>query len=206
MNIVLGHRATQQVVFAGPFGVGKTTALRAVSDIPVSNTDELSSELSQLKNSLGKTTTTVGFDYGEWNFSDGARVGLIGLPSQERFSAMWDMLLPKSSAVVLWLYGNSDDALADCRFWLEALTQRQAVTRLAVALTRLPFDVSEETLAPFRHLTSLYHPLAPVLTADPRQPASVMQAIMVALSTPDAAPFPPPATPPAQQGKSNDEF
>ncbi|MDR2238942.1 MAG: hypothetical protein LBE33_00685 [Zoogloeaceae bacterium] len=187
MNIVLGHRATQQVAFAGPFGVGKTTALRAVSDIPVSNTEELSSELFKLKNNVDKTTTTVGFDYGEWSFPDGMRVGLIGLPSQERFSAMWDVLLPQSAAVVLWLYGNTADALTDCRFWLDVLIRRGAVARLAVALTRLPFDASEQELAPFRHLTSRYHPLAPVLTADPREPASVMQAVMMALSTPSAA-------------------
>ncbi|WP_024539004.1 GTP-binding protein [Comamonas badia] len=183
MKVVLGHQTRHQVVFVGPFGVGKTTALRAVSDIPVVNTEASSGEATTLADS-GKTTTTVGFDYGEWTFPDGARVALIGVPGQERFNAMWDALLPQSSAVVLWLYGNRANALAECRFWLEALAVRKAVARLALALTRLPGDTPDHTLEPFRQLTGNYHPLAPVLTADPREPAQVMQAIMVALSTP----------------------
>lgn len=183
MRVVLGHQAKHQVVFVGPFGVGKTTALRAVSDIPVANMETASSEAAALGDQ-GKTTTTVGFDYGEWQFPDGARVGLYGVPGQERFNAMWDVLLPQSSAVVLWLYGDRSEALSEGRFWLDALAQRKAVARLAVAITRLPPDASDLQLDPYRRLTSRYHPLAPVITADPREGGSVMQAIMVALSTP----------------------
>jgi signal recognition particle receptor subunit beta len=185
MNVVLGPQAPLQVVFVGPFGVGKTTALRSVSDIPVVSTEELSLESSGQKD---KTTTTVGFDYGEWNFPGDMRVRLMGMPGQERFSAMWDVLLPESSAVVLWLYGDRPDALVNCHFWLDELARRRAVSRLAVALTRLPADVPWERLEPFRQLTGFYHPLAPVITADPRDPGSVIQAIVMALSTP-----PPPA-------------
>jgi signal recognition particle receptor subunit beta len=186
MKVVLGHHAKHQVVFVGPFGVGKTTALRAVSDIPVASMETASLEAAALGD-RGKTTTTVGFDYGEWQFPDGARVGLYGVPGQERFNAMWDALLPQSSAVVLWLYGDRGDALADGRFWLDALARRKAVARLAVAVTRLAPDTPDEQLEPYRRLTSRYHALAPVITADPRDAGSVMQAIMVALSTPFSA-------------------
>ncbi|MCC7151839.1 MAG: hypothetical protein IT501_07525, partial [Rubrivivax sp.] len=126
----------------------------------------------------------VGFDYGEWQFPDGARVGLFGVPGQERFNAMWDALLPQSSAVVLWLFGNRANALAEGHFWLDALAARKAVTRLAVAVTRVSPQAPDHELEPYRRLAARYHPLAPVITADPREPASVMQAIMVALSTP----------------------
>jgi signal recognition particle receptor subunit beta len=187
MKAVLGHQTRQQVVFVGPPGVGKTTALRAVSDIAVVATEEKISDALSASNP-DKVTTTVGFDYGEWGFADGERVGLFGVPGQERFSVMWDTLLPQSSAVVLWLYGDRADALADCRFWLEALAKRHAVGRLAVALTRLPHDVPEQQLQPFRQLTSQYHPLAPVITADPREAGNVVQAILMALTTPESTP------------------
>lgn len=186
MKIVLGHHAKHQVVFVGPFGVGKTTALRAVSDIPVASMETASGEVAALGDA-GKTTTTVGFDYGEWQFPDGARVGLFGVPGQERFNAMWDALLPQSSAVVLWLYGDRASALAEGRFWLDALAARKAVARLAVAVTRLAADTPDHLLDPYRQLAERYHPLAPVITADPRDAGSVMQAIMVALSTPFSA-------------------
>jgi signal recognition particle receptor subunit beta len=187
LQIILGHAVTHQVVFAGPFGVGKTTALRAVSDIPVVNTEAASSEISPEAQAQGKTTTTVGFDYGEWGFADGTRVSLIGIPGQERFEAMWDMTIPRSSAIVLWLYGDRDPNLLECAKWIEALAKRKAVARLAVAVTRIPDDDAEMALGPYRELVSRYHPLAPVITADPRRPADVMQSIMIALTSPYAA-------------------
>lgn len=184
MKVVLGHQASHQLVFVGPFGVGKTTALAAVSDVPVVSTDVATNEGGHQD---GKNTTTVGLDYGEWHFADGSKVALIGVPGQERFDSMWDALLPQSSAVVLWLFGNRPQDLDDCRFWLDALAARQAVKQLAVAITRLPDDAPDSALDPFRRIVAGYHPFAPVITADPRRQAQVMQTIMLALSTPHAS-------------------
>lgn len=187
MQIVLGHAISHQVVFAGPFGVGKTTALRAVSDIAVVNTDVATDEATPEAVAQGKTTTTTGFDYGEWQFPDGTRVSLVGVPGQERFEAMWDVIIPRSSAIVLWLYGDTPTRLRDGNHWLQALAKRKALARLAVAVTRVPEGKTEETLKPFRELVERYHPMAPVMTADPRRPNDVMQAIMMALTSPYAA-------------------
>ena len=175
-----------QVVFVGPYGVGKTTALRSVSDIPVVNTDVASAEMSPEAVAQGKTTTTTAFDYGEWRFPDNTRVALVGVPGQDRFEAMWDVIIPRSSAIVLWLYGDRDPELREGLKWLNALAQRKAVARLAVAVSRMPLENSEVALRPYRALVERFHPLAPVMTADPREPAEVMQAIMMALTSPYA--------------------
>lgn len=172
------------MVFVGPFGVGKTTALRTVSDIDVVNTDVSSTEIDGLTGVGGKTTTTTGFDYGEWRFPDGAKVSLIGVPGQDRFEAMWDVLLTGSSAIVLWLYGDRDPNLNDCTKWLNTLAKRKAVSRLAVAVTRVPDKDTEIVLAPYRELIEQYHPLAPVITADPRRASDVLQVITMALTSP----------------------
>lgn len=184
LKVVLGHTTSQQVVFVGPFGVGKTTALRVVSDIPVVNTDVLSSEALADANLPGKTHTTIGFDYGEWNFADGSRVSLVGIPGQERFKVMWDVMLPRSSAIVLWLHGDREGQMAECAKWLEALAERKVISRLAVAVTRVPDHQAEQALTPYRELIGRYHPLAPVMTADPRNKSDVLQAIVMALSSP----------------------
>lgn len=184
LQIVLGHTTEQQVVFVGPFGVGKTTALRTVSDIEVVNTDVSSMEVDDEAKNAGKTTTTTGFDYGEWRFPDGAKVSLIGVPGQERFEAIWDVMLPRSSAIVLWLYGDRDPQLRDCTKWLDALAKRKAISRLAVAVTRVPHENSETAIGPYRDLIEQYHPLAPVITADPRRASDVLQAITMALTSP----------------------
>ncbi len=185
-KIVLGHTTAHQVVFVGPFGVGKTTALRTVSDIPVLDTDVASAEVGRQEIEQGKTTTTTALDYGEWRFADGARVALIGVPGQERFDAMWDTLLPRSTAIVLWLYGDRDPQMREGAKWLDALKQRKAISRLAVAITRIPDEAAEERLGPYRDLVCRYHRLAPVMSADPRRPADVMQSITMALLSPFA--------------------
>jgi uncharacterized protein len=185
-TVVLGHTTHHQVVFVGPFGVGKSTALRAVSDIPVVNTDVASQEIDARALVEGKTTTTAGFDYGEWRFSDGTRVALMGVPGQTRFEAMWDILLPRSSAIVLWLFGDRDPERTECRRWLEALARRKALSRLAVTVTRFEASNDDTLLDPWRELVSEYHPLAPVMTADPRRASDVMQAITMALASPYA--------------------
>ena len=184
LQIVLGHTTEHQVVFVGPFGVGKTTALRTVSDIEVVNTDVASIEVDDEAKIAGKTTTTTGFDYGEWRFPDGAKVSLIGVPGQERFDAIWDIMLPRSSAIVLWLYGDRDPYLRDCTKWLDALAKRKAISRLAVAITRVTDENSETAIGPYRDLIEQYHPLAPVITADPRRASDVLQAITMALTSP----------------------
>lgn len=184
-SALLGSLVRHRIAFVGPFGVGKTTALRAVSDIPVVNTDVWTRE--RVEGDAEKCRTTVGFDYGEWQFPDGLRVALCGLPGQERFEAVWDAMLPQSSAVILWLFGERPQAPVEMCRWLDVIAQRVPLTRLAVALTRLPPDHDDALLDPFRDRLAEYHPLAPVLTADPRRPGDVRQAIAVALATPAAA-------------------
>lgn len=182
MKCVVGHRIQKRIHFVGSFGVGKTTAMASVSDIPVAKMDVHSHEALSLDDSE-KTTTTVGFDYGEWHMKDEV-VGLYGLPGQVRFDAVWDKLLPESTGVVMWLYGDRPDHLDQCAYWLDVLAKRNVLKSLVVAVTRLDTDKAEPTLDALRALVKPYHPYAPVMTADPRNKMSVIQAVAVAASTP----------------------
>jgi signal recognition particle receptor subunit beta len=183
-NIAVGHSIAHQVVFAGPFGVGKTTALRLVSDIPVVDTDVASTEITPEAAAQGKVTTTIAFDYGEWGLPGGARVSLFGVPGQDRFEAMWNVAIPASSAIVLWVFGDNVMRLRDCEYWLEALARRRVNARLVVALTRVAPGQEQAAMAPYRALVSRFHPQAVVLTADPRSVPDVQQIIQTALAAP----------------------
>lgn len=183
-KIFIGQQIDHQIVFAGSFGVGKTTALRAISDIPVVNTDVQSLELTDLHRASGKTTTTVGYDYGELRLPDGTAIALLGLPGQGRFHAIWDKLLKRDTGVVLWVHTGRDDAMQECQHWLNELEERKATAQLCVALTRLPTPTPETALSQYRQLVAQYNPYAPVLAADPRKRGHVLQTVTMAVGSP----------------------
>lgn len=184
MKVTLGHRADSQLIFAGPYGVGKTTALQTISDIPVANTDVKSLEASKQLQEKGKTKTTVGLDYGELHLTDGTVITLLGLPGQSRFNDMWDLLLNKQAGVILWLYGDAKEPLKECEYWLDMLHKRKATKQLAVVVTRLPIPTPNLLLNPYRELVKNYNPYAPVICADPRKREHVIQTVLMAVGTP----------------------
>jgi len=180
--ILVGHTHTQRVAFVGPFGVGKTTALRAISDIDVVDTDVTTTE--RRADLPGKTHTTVGFDYGELKLEDGQRIGLFGLPGQDRFHAVWRTVLPGASAVVLWIYGDQPDAPKELENWLQALKGCVALEILSVAVTRLSGTMQDidGQLMPLRDVLARFNPVAPLIAADPRQSEDVRLAVAIALA------------------------
>lgn len=181
MKLFRHGETIDKVVFVGNLGVGKTVSLTTLSDIPVINTDVQSRE-ALAGDDAAKTTTTVAFDYGEWTVGT-KKVYLFGLPSQERFNAIWDVVIPDSSAIVLWAFGNRPNGAEECRRWLDLLQGYGIINRICVAVTRIQPD-DTEILKPFQDVVANYHPFVPVITADPRAKDSVIQAVMVALSTP----------------------
>jgi signal recognition particle receptor subunit beta len=88
-------------VIAGGFGVGKTTMVQALSEIPPLVTEEAlttaSVGLDDVSAVPGKTTTTVAMDFGRISMDD-LVLYLFGTPGQDRFWFMWDELAPAPSA------------------------------------------------------------------------------------------------------------
>ena len=75
------------ILFAGPVGAGKTTAIASVSDTEVVQTDaKATDEVAERKDQ-----TTVAMDYGTLEVDTGLTIQLIGTPGQERFDFMWDI-------------------------------------------------------------------------------------------------------------------
>ena len=63
-----------RILFLGPVGAGKTTAVRTMSDIPVVDTDVLASDEVRTM----KATTTVAMDLGVMELDGGDRIVLYG--------------------------------------------------------------------------------------------------------------------------------
>jgi len=103
-----------KVLIAGGFGVGKTTLVRSLSEIP-----PLLTEQAMTAASIGidessavpdKTTTTVAMDFGRITVDESLILYLFGTPGQSRFWFMWDELARGSvGAVVLVDLRRVDD-------------------------------------------------------------------------------------------------
>ncbi len=105
--------AVLKILIAGGFGVGKTTTVRAISEIEPISTEEFLTQASTSTDSLDgvetKSTTTVAFDFGRVTFDRAAfnlpmsiELMLFGTPGQERFKELWyDLARGSVGAVVL---------------------------------------------------------------------------------------------------------
>jgi len=97
-----------RIVFAGPIGAGKTTAIQALSDIPPISTEVASAEAE----AVGKATTTVAFDLGQILLGSGDLVQLYGAPGQARFDFMWPMISENAIGAVILADNRRPDSLA----------------------------------------------------------------------------------------------
>ena len=86
-----------RLVVTGPVGAGKSTFIRAVSEIDVVDTDRRATD----ETSLLKETTTVGFDFGRLQFDPEMVLHLYGTPGQARFDFIWEELIAYAHAYIL---------------------------------------------------------------------------------------------------------
>lgn len=105
--------ASYKVVFSGPAGSGKSTAVQTLSDIKVVQTEAIASDAVRLL----KPSTTVAMDYGLMKLPNGGKVHLYGTPGQKRFDFMWDILSRDAQGLVLLISAVAVDPVADLRLF-----------------------------------------------------------------------------------------
>nr|WP_236570896.1 ATP/GTP-binding protein [Streptomyces sp. GF20] len=172
----LGAPATLKIVIGGGFGVGKTTAVGAVSEIDPLSTEEYLTEpgtgVDSLAGIASKETTTVAFDFGRLSLSDPVplELFLFGMPGQDRFLNLWyDLSLGAVGAVVL----------VDTRRLEESFTPVAFFEELG-----LPFAVAINYFDGHRYhpedvRRALALPLSvPVVNCDAREPSHVAGALL----------------------------
>jgi len=125
-----------KIIFTGPVGAGKTTAINSISDSPPIKTDAAASDMTKSR----KAATTVAMDYGIMNLAGGEKIHLYGTPGQERFDFMWEILVNGGIGLILLLDNTRADPFQDMKFFLEAFDKFIGETGVAIGVTQM--DIS----------------------------------------------------------------
>ncbi len=123
---------TDKIIFTGPVGAGKTTAISSISDTPPVSTDvDTSGEERKLKDS-----TTVAMDYSYIEMDDGTKVHLYGTPGQTRFDFMWKILTRGGLGLVLLVNNDHPDPVKQMEFYLDSFSDFINETGVVIGVTR----------------------------------------------------------------------
>lgn len=157
-----------KIIFTGPMGAGKTTAIGTISEVPPISTDVRCSNGGRER----KETTTVAMDYGYITLDDGNRVHLYGTPGQERFDYMWDILTKGGIGLVVLIDNARPNPVFDLTFYLDAFGEFIENTGAVIGITRM--DVSDQvTIEDYCDKLLERGQILPVFEVDARQPNDV---------------------------------
>jgi hypothetical protein len=127
-----------KLIFTGPSGAGKTTAISILSDIPVIVTEANATKRDP--SHKDKKTITVGLDYGVIKLKNKDKIHLYGTPGQERFDFMWEIIQEGGLGLVLLIDNARTEPFEDMRFFLKAFADFIKKTKVVIGVTRM--DIS----------------------------------------------------------------
>lgn len=166
-----------KLVFTGPTGAGKTTAITALSEIPPVKTEVRATDHVAAM----KDTTTVAMDYGQLTLEGGQVLQLFGTPGQERFAYMREILTRGGLGLIVLVDNASDDPISDMDHYLTDFAEFAAETTAVVGVVR-------SDLSPEPAIDAYYAYLAergleyPILYVDVRKREDVVLLIEVLLA------------------------
>ena len=169
-----------KILFTGPMGAGKTTAIAAVSETPPVVTDVCNHD-----DTHAKERTTVGLDFGQLTLDNGERVQLFGTPGQSRFDFLWKILSNNALGLVILADNSRADPLADLRVFLDGFADELAHIPCVVGVGRLATHPAP-SLDQYNDALGLHGRVLPVLEVDVRRRADVVLLIDTLLAQHEA--------------------
>lgn len=164
-----------KLVFTGPMGVGKTTAIAAISETPPISTEVANADLS-----IAKATTTVGLDFGQLTLENGDRLRIYGTPGQTRFAFMWKILVRDALGLAIFIDNSRPDPLDDLAVYLDGFAGALQKMPCVLGISRLPISPSP-SLDDYANALASRGIVMPVIAVDPRRQVDVIALIELLL-------------------------
>jgi uncharacterized protein len=167
-----------KLVFAGPMGSGKTTAIRSITE-----REPVATEMPMSDGAIGdKETTTVALDFSSTTLDDGTPLFIYGIPGQERFAYMRSIVLDGAFGVVVVLDGSAEDVAQDCEYWLTEIRSTRPDVAIVVGITHS--DVAPTfSLRPIREAIRRIGKPVPTFTFDARERDQTVHLVRALLAT-----------------------
>ncbi len=170
------ERRERKILFVGPVGAGKTTAVKTISDHHCVSTDVQASDMTLNR----KQTTTAAMDYSVHQLKNGERIHIYGAPGQERFRFMWEILSENSCGIVLLLDNSRDNPVQDLKYFLKQFAEFVDKSQLTIGVTHMDLSPNP-ALSAYRAAMSEQGLFIPIHAVDARSSADV--AILISLVT-----------------------
>jgi len=165
-----------KIIFTGPVGAGKTTAINTISDIETIKTEQVATDEVAQK----KEFTTVAMDYGLMRMDNGEVIHLYGTPGQERFEFMWNILTEGAIGLIILLDHNDPDPLSYLDGFLKSFKDFINKTSVVVGVSRL-MHATKDDLDKYRSKLREHKLTGAVYEADPREHDDVVMLIQTLL-------------------------
>ncbi len=175
----MSTKENKKIIFVGPVSSGKTTAVHTMSNIPIVTTNEHASGLDKGR----KPPTTVAMDYGHMRIGEKEKIHLYGIPGNERFEFMWDLLKIGSAGIILLLDNSRENPQKDLKRYTAAFKDSIENGDLVIGVTKTDL-LDAITIADYRKWLQELSISSPVFTIDPRQRkdvSSLVQALLYSL-------------------------
>ena len=157
-----------KLLFTGPMGAGKTTAIQTISD-----TTLVSTEVANSDSEVAKATTTVGFDLGQFTLENGDRLRLFGTPGQARFDFMWRILSRNALGLIMLFDNSRADPLGDLALCLTHFAEELQQIPCVIGVGRLESH-PQPSLDAYAESLAAHGLLLPILAVDVRKREDVL--------------------------------
>ena len=118
-----------KIIVGGHFNAGKTTFVNTASEVISLSTEKKISNPSEKK---FKDRTTTAMDFGKLSLQ-GKEINVFGIPGQERFSFMWEMLSRGASGFIFLVDSTAEELWKDTLRQIEIMVKDKDVPYVVCA-------------------------------------------------------------------------